>query len=91
MESAIVLLLFGVAFGIGSYMGQKQTNEQLIAEITEHKAANDSLLRRYEQVKINQIKEREHYDKVIKALSDDATAGKIDRIIRSMDASSTQR
>lgn len=90
MESAIVLLLFGVVFGIGYYMGQKQTNEQLSAVITEHKAANDSLLRKYEQVKINQMVERENYGKIIKALSSDATADKIDRIIRSMDASSAK-
>lgn len=91
LQFALVLVLFAGTFAAGYYFGKRQKNEQLSAEMVEHKAVNDSLLRQYERIKINQMVERERYDKIIKALSNDATADKIDRIIRSMDASSTQR
>jgi hypothetical protein len=91
LQFALVLLLFAGTFAAGYYLGQMKTNEQLSAEIVEHVAERDTLVRKYERIVTQQLKERKYYEERINANYGSSAFVKFQIILQSMDAPDGQR
>lgn len=91
LQFALVLVLFAGTFAAGYYIGQRQANEQLTAEIIGHVAEKDTLVRKYERIVIQQIKERKYYEERINANYGSSAFNKFQIILQSMDDANVQR
>lgn len=86
-EILFVFVIVVLSFLGGYFVGKKKNIDQLTKEINRYKEINKNLSYEYEQILVEQLKERQKYEAIIKNISNSSTTAKIEYIMRSMENS----